>query len=291
MPEYLTTKELAELLRIKERKVYDLAANGVVPVSKAMGKLLFPREAVYAWLARNSSGFDLPGTNPVPNVVLGSHDPLLEWALRESECTLATFFDGSADGLARFISHEGIATGLHLYGPSGWNLDVIRERCAVMPVVLVEWARRWRGLIIAPGLAQEVRSLADLNKRHRLVPRQPQAGAQGLLMHCLAGHNIREEQLTWVSAARSESDAVSMVHEAKAEVAFGLQALAGQFRLPFIPVIEERFDLLVNRRAWFEPPMQKFLTFCNSPAFAARAAEMDGYDVSGFGTVHFNGAS
>ena len=37
MPEYLTTKELAELLRIKERKVYDLAAAGQVPCSKVSG--------------------------------------------------------------------------------------------------------------------------------------------------------------------------------------------------------------------------------------------------------------
>jgi len=31
------------LLRITERKVYDLAATGKVPCSRAMGKLLFPR--------------------------------------------------------------------------------------------------------------------------------------------------------------------------------------------------------------------------------------------------------
>jgi excisionase family DNA binding protein len=31
LTEYLTTRELAELLRIKERKVYDLVASGAVP--------------------------------------------------------------------------------------------------------------------------------------------------------------------------------------------------------------------------------------------------------------------
>jgi excisionase family DNA binding protein len=46
MLKYLTTKELAELLRIKERKVYDLAASGAVPCSKAMGKLLFSWDGV-----------------------------------------------------------------------------------------------------------------------------------------------------------------------------------------------------------------------------------------------------
>jgi hypothetical protein len=40
---YLTTRELASLLRITERKVYDPAATGKVPCSRAMGKLLFPR--------------------------------------------------------------------------------------------------------------------------------------------------------------------------------------------------------------------------------------------------------
>ena len=55
-PEFLTTRELAELQRIKERKVYELAASGDVPVSRATGKLLFPRQAIDAWIARHSSG-------------------------------------------------------------------------------------------------------------------------------------------------------------------------------------------------------------------------------------------
>ena len=100
MSDYLTTKELAQLLRIKERKVYDLAASGAVPCSKAMGKLLFPRQAVEAWLARESSGLEAAVEEALPTVFLGSHDPLLEWALRESRCGIATYFDGSADGLA-----------------------------------------------------------------------------------------------------------------------------------------------------------------------------------------------
>ena len=77
--------------------------------------------------------------------------------------------------------------------------------------------------------------------------------------------------------------------EGKAEAAFGLAALAAQYRLPFLPVMDERFDLLVDRRAWFEPPMQKFVGFCRSEAFVARAQELEGYDVSQLGTVHYNG--
>jgi putative molybdopterin biosynthesis protein len=56
-----------------------------------------------------------------------------------------------------------------------------------------------------------------------------------------------------------------------------------------VPIIGERFDLLVDRAAWFDPPLQQLLDFCRSDAFLNKVAELTGYDVSGFGTVHFNG--
>src|SRR3546814_2951990 len=39
-PELMTTREVADYLRLKERKVYDLVAGGEIPVSRATGKLL-----------------------------------------------------------------------------------------------------------------------------------------------------------------------------------------------------------------------------------------------------------
>ena len=65
--------------------------------------------------------------------------------------------------------------------------------------------------------------------------------------------------------------------------------MARQLRLGFVPIMRERFDLLVDRRAWFEPPLQRLVALCASPAFAEKAGELGGYDVSGFGRVHFNG--
>ena len=49
MSDYLTTRELAELLRLGERKVYDLASSGEIPCVRATGKLLFPRAEITAW--------------------------------------------------------------------------------------------------------------------------------------------------------------------------------------------------------------------------------------------------
>jgi hypothetical protein len=54
-------------------------------------------------------------------------------------------------------------------------------------------------------------------------------------------------------------------------------------------LVEERFDLLIWRKAYFDPPMQKLLAFCGSEPFRQRAKAMGGYDVNNFGAVHFNG--
>ena len=289
MNEYLTTKELAELLRIKERKVYDLAASGEVPCSRAMGKLLFPRRAVDAWLAENSSGFTPGRAAERPPVFLGSHDPLLDWALRESRSGLATFFDGSLDGLERFAANEGIASGLHIFDPEAatWNVSAIAGRFAGQDVVLVEWAKRERGLIVRPEDRDAISEMSDLKGRS-VAPRQAEAGSQALFAHLLTEAGLTGRDIEVIPPARSENDAAVAVLESKADAALGLSALARQYRLAFIPVITERFDLLVDRRAWFEPPLQAFFAFCRSGAVAARAADMGGYDVETFGHVHFN---
>ena len=170
MSEYLTTRELAALLRIGERKVYDLAAGGDIPCSRATGKLLFPRREIEAWLERSASG---PSTAAArPPVVLGSHDPLLDWALRESRSGLASYFDSSLDGLERFAASKGLAAGLHLFDSEneGWNRAAVESRCAQQSVVLVEWARRQRGIIVAPEALDDYTGLESLVGR-RMVPR------------------------------------------------------------------------------------------------------------------------
>jgi len=291
MNEFLTTKELAELLRIKERKVYDLAASGEVPVSRAMGKLLFPRAEILVWLKQNSSGIGTIAT-PVARkpVFLGSHDPLLEWALRECRSGLATYFDGSLDGIERFAAGEGVATGLHLLDPETvtWNRPLVAARFADEPVVLVEWAKRERGLIVQPRLAKRVAGLDDVVGL-TLVPRQAEAGSQQVLDQLLAKAGIDRQRLTLTAPVRTESEAALAVLEGRADVAFGLEALASQYRLAFVPVIQERFDLLVDRRHWFEPAMQALVQFCQHDRFKARASELKGYDIGGLGTVWFNG--
>jgi len=285
--DYLTTSELADLLRIKERKVYDLAASDEVPCVRVVGKLLFPRAEIQEWIHGARSG-PLTEQTAIPDIVAGSHDPLLEWALRESGSGLAAFFDGSHDGLSRISGRSAIACGVHIHEDDGWNINTVGRSLDDQPVVLVEFARRQRGLILSPGNPLGISSISDL-RAHRFARRQKNAASQGLFEDLAVKSGIDPTKLRGPEVpARTEDDVARLVLEDKADAAFGLAAVANQFRLNFLPVAEERFDLVVRRKAWFDSPFQKLNDFFHSKRFSERASEMTGYDISNLGQVHLN---
>jgi molybdate-binding protein len=253
------------------------------------GKLLFPEQAVRRWLERGQTGSAQVET-PRPVVFLGSHDPLLDWALRQSECGIATFFDGSQDGLDRFSANEGIAAGLHMFDPASgnWNIPSVDAVMRGTSAVMLGFAKRRRGLVVRPELSEGIRGVADLAGRS-FTPRQVGAGSRTLFDHLLREADILPETIEMRPVARSEADAVLDVATGSADATFGLEALAAQHNLGFIPLIEERFDLLVCRRAYFDPPMQRFIRFLGSDVFTTHAAAMKGYDISEAGVVRWNG--
>jgi putative molybdopterin biosynthesis protein len=288
-PEYLTVRELAALLRIKERKVYELASSGEVPVSRVTGKLLFPERAVRAWIAGASTGSEGAVERRRPEIFLGSHDPLLEWALRQSKCGLASRFDGSHDGLARFAAGEGVAAAVHIRDADGegWNVASVSAACAGLNAVLVGLARRKRGLVLRKEDAAAIGSMSDLRGRV-LAPRQAESGTQVLLERLLDEAGLAPSDIAWAETAPSETDAVLAVAQGDADACFGLEAVARLHDLDFMPIVEERFDLLVDRASWFEPPFQQFWAFCSSESFARHASGLAGYDVSELGRVRWN---
>jgi putative molybdopterin biosynthesis protein len=283
----MNTREVADYLRIKERKVYDLVRAKKIPCSRVTGKWLFPKAQVDAWVAQSSDGADAaaPGA-----VLAGSHDPLLEWAVRESRCGLAIRPGGSRDGLALLASGDAMLAGVHLVEEDGgYNVAAALSAMPAHDFVVLEWAKREQGLIVASGNPRGIGTLADLRNRElRFAARQPEAGSHELLLHLLRQAGLKRADLTASTAALSESDLALAVAEGKADAGLGIRAVARQFKLGFVKLHDERFDLVIRRRDYFEGPVQKLLAFARTPAFAARAAELGGYDVGGLGAVILN---
>jgi excisionase family DNA binding protein len=281
-PQFLTTKEVADLLRVKERKVYDLAAADEIPHRRITGKLLFPARELRAWIEGPNGGTN----HDRPNVLAGSHDPLLDWAIHTSGCGLATLCNGSADGLCQFEAGTAALAGLHLPEEDGWNVASVSSR-SLSNAVLIAWAVRKRGLLISEDAAGSIRSIADL-KGKRFAMRQSGAGTALLFARLLAEADLSESDLACTrTPAHTENDAAAAVAGGEADAALGLETMARPFRLRFLPLVDERFDLLVDRKAYFTEPLQQLFAFARGPDFRERAAALGGYDLSGHGTVRW----
>lgn len=289
-PIYLTTQELAELLRIKERKIYDMAASGQVPCIRVVGKLLFPRQEIERWIQSGRSGPE--ASAPLPGIMVGSHDPLLEWALRDSGSGIAGLFDGSFDGLERFARREAMACALHIHeADGGWNVQTVADAVGAQPVVLVRLMSRRRGLLVAARNPLGITGIADLDP-HRVVRRQEMAASERHFQNLVRAADLDPDAMRGPRApARSELDLARAVADGQADAAFGVKAVAKPFGLDFIDIVEESFDLLVWRQAWFEPQMQALFGLIHSGRFAIRAGELGGYDVAEALQVRLNGSA
>jgi excisionase family DNA binding protein len=292
--ELMTTREVADYLRIKERRLYELVRRREIPCTRVTGKWLFPKPLIDLWLARNLEGAEIPAAPPP--VVAGSADPLLEWAVRESGCGLALMPGGSLDGLKRFAEGTALAAGLHVYEPDGgdggadWNVASVRAACAGRPVVLLEWATRRQGLVVAADNPLGIETVADLARSDvRWIARQAEAGAQVLAAHLLGEVGLDAGEIALAGTARSEMDLGLAVLEGRADAGLAVEAVARSLKLDFVPLVEERYDLLVGRRDYFEPPLQALFAFARTPEFARRAEEMGGYGIAGLGRVRWNG--
>ncbi|MEN9499736.1 MAG: hypothetical protein RIS83_1555 [Pseudomonadota bacterium] len=292
MPDVLTLREAAAFLRLSERALYDLARARKLPAAQLGGKWLFPRLQLERWLvAQAETPEAAPYLNP-PAILAGSHDPLLDWAVRQSGCGLALRAGGSLEGLAVLADGAAMAAAVHLLdADSGvFNQPAVQEILPGRPMLGIIWAWREQGLILPPGNPAGLTRIADLARPAlRVVGRQPRAGSHVLLLHLLSEAGLRLGEIGFLpKPALAEDEVAAAVAEGRADVGFGIRAEAAARGLSFLPLFRERFDLVMARRHYFDPPIQQLLAFTRGAEFQARAARLGGYDISMAGTVAFN---
>jgi putative molybdopterin biosynthesis protein len=287
----MDTREVAAYLRLKERRVYDLVKSKTLPHIRATGKLLFPKAQIDAWLAAKGT-VPQAAVAATPPIVAGSHDPLLEWAVRDSRCGLAVLACGSSAGLDRLARGEATVAAMHWLDPAtgDYNVPLVRERMVGADCVVLEWAKRVQGLLLAAGNPLKIKALADLQKkRARIAPRQPEAGSQHLFLQLLKQATIDPDMLDWLPRPLlAETDLATAIHAGLADAGVAIEAAARAQGLAFIPLAVERLDLVLRRRDYFEPPVQTLLAFLRTPEFAAHAKTLGGYDIATTGRVVFN---
>jgi putative molybdopterin biosynthesis protein len=293
----LSTKEVAEYLKINEKMIYTLIAEKGLPASKVTGKWLFSKHLVDQWVELRTSNLPAQSSKkPFGQELLiltGSNDILLERLLAAynqkypDQC--AVFGNiGSMGGIRALKGHRCDIATSHLMqeDEQEYNFAFIGIEFDPPPAV-VNFCRRQQGILLAPGNPKNIEGVADLAKPGvTIVNRALGTGTRLLLDKALAKHSILGEQITgYNTILYSHLDVGLEILAAKADAGFGIQPVAAMLGLDFLPLRWERYDFLISKERFFAKEIQQFLGMLSEPAFRKMADDLTGYDISTSGRM------
>jgi putative molybdopterin biosynthesis protein len=191
----------------------------------------------------------LPQSQKPVIIFSGSHDTAIEHIANRlnRHVSILTLPVGSLDGLVNLRQGLCNVAGSHLLDPGGeYNTPFVRHLFPDRQVGLMTLAYRTQGLIVAPGNRRGIRSLDDLPRQDvTFINRNPGSGTRLWLDKELARLNISSKNINgYQNFVSTHSDSARVVQAGAADAAIGIQAAASEAQLEFIPLFEERYDLI-----------------------------------------------
>jgi len=225
----------------------------------------------------------LPKTKKPAVIFSGSHDLALEGIAEQIEkhVTLLSLPVGSLDGLVNLRQGLCQISGSHLLDESGeYNTPFIRHLFPDRDVEIVTLAYRTQGLMLASGNPKGIKKIADVAKSNvRFVNRNAGSGTRLWFDNELKRLEIPTEKINgYDKVVMTHSDAASLIETDKADVSLGLQAAAHQHGLDFIPLFEERYDLVLPREN--EEILMPILDYLQTSTFRNALNALTGYNAS-----------
>jgi len=222
----------------------------------------------------------LPEGDKPAIVFSGSHDLALEKISEQiaDQLTLLTLPVGSLDGLVNLRQGLCQVSGAHLLDKSGeYNAPFVRHLFPDRSMDMVTLAYRTQGLMLAPGNPLNVRNASDLAQTGlRFINRNPGSGTRLWLDGELERLGIPPESIDgYGRVVNTHTECARAIASGQADTALGLQASALQFKLDFIPLFEERYDLVLPRDQ--ENILAPLLDYIQTAAFRQVTSTLSGY--------------
>lgn len=228
-------------------------------------------------------------------IVVAGCDPAIflvgEYVRRRHEkASVVGWTMGSAAALEAVTHREVHVAGLHIQDTlSGeWNLPYLRKHVASGEFTVVTFARWEAGLMVQRRNPKRVREVADLARKDiTIVNRESGSGARELLDRRMGGVGLTARNIKgYDHLAASHIDIARRIAGGGADAGIGLQSVARLFNLDFVPLQDERYDLVIPTRLLAEhPSLSIFLDTIVSRVFRSEIEALGGYDTRETGTI------
>jgi len=251
--------------------------EGVLPHEPASVELLRPLEDIEQNL-----------------VAVGSHDLCLDLLAdllrgRQAGVSLSSSHVGSLGGIMAIKNGLCHLAGSHLLDTTDgtYNTSYVARYLADIPVELVTLVDREQGLIVRPGNPSGIEGITDLVRSGiTFVNRQGGSGTRVLLDYQLEKLGIAADAIAGYETEEFTHMAVAVaVLSGAADVGLGILGAARALGLDFVPVVSERYDLIIPRAHFDSPGIQLLLDVIRSDEFRARVDALGGYSTARTGQL------
>jgi putative molybdopterin biosynthesis protein len=221
---------------------------------------------------------------------IGSHDITIDilaqyLAVKNRRLTSANV--GSMGGLVALSRGESHMAGSHLLDPDSgeYNLKYVRQILQDIPVKIIVLVGRQQGLMVAKGNPKKILALKDLSREDvSYVNRQSGAGTRVLLDYHLRLLGIpfvtikgyQQEEYTHLAVAAA-------IASGRADCGLGIAAAAQALDLDFVPLYQERYDLVIPQQFYYDTLLEPLINILNDPEFKRTVASLPGYNVDQMG--------
>lgn len=295
-----TIEEVSQLLKVSKLTIYDLVKKGELPVFRVGRQMRMDAKDLDNYIqGHKSTSFPAPITEKQPvqskeshNLVISGQDMVLDilgqYIEKDSHYKTLRSNTGSLNGLISMYNGEADIASMHMFdGDTGeYNLPYIRKILVGYPYMLINLVSRKAGFYVQKGNPLHLTTWSDLNQDMTIINRERGSGTRILLDEQLRLHQISAQSLKGYEQEETNHLSVaSAVSSGMADVGIGIEKAAKVVGVDFIPLITERYDLVILKTPKNEKLLQIIKEILTSPTFQSEINALGDYDTSKTGSI------
>ena len=303
----LSTQEVADILHVSKSTIYDLIKRGEINSYKIGRKVRFTQEDVDAYIARSrhenstkpvktveiSSALLDPKNEYSPDIIISGQDVILDILanqLSEHGVTVGRAYLSSFEGLLALYEDKVSIASCHLYSGEydEFNAPFVKAMVPGVPAVLINLSYRQQGFYVKKGNPKGIKGWEDLRRDDiSILNRRTGSGSRILLDGQLKKLGIPAGSVKgYDRIMRSHLTMAAAIAEGEADIGLGTERVSRQLDgIEFIPLIEERYDLVVKKENLESDAVQALLKVMASDAFKKEISHFSGNDHRDIGKI------
>ena len=301
----LSTQEVADILHVSKSTIYDLIRKGEIHSYKIGRKVRFTQDDVDAYIARSRhehstmpvkrvdthSTLLTPQEETQPELILAGQDVVLDILanyLRDAGVNAARTYLSSFEGLLSLYQDRIHVAACHLYDGQDCNTSFVRSLMPGVPAVLVNLSYRTQGFYVQKGNPKGITGWEDLGRQDiSVLNRRVGSSARILLDTHLKKLGIPAANVKgYDKIMKSHLTMAAAIAAGEADLAIGTERISRQMEgIDFIPLLEERFDLVIKKEYVNSEPVRKLLSILQDPVFRKEVTRFSGNDYRNMGKI------